>query len=198
MRALEDSFRPTANARLEALGILTIGDLASTDTAALVQECGAHYGAWLHEAAHGRDDRPVVTHSEPKSISRETTFESDLHPRIDREALGHIFTPLCERLAGDLKRKKYSALTIGIKLRYHDFTIVTRVATLPSPTDDARAIRHAAGPCLKRVPLDQRLRLLGVRAGALRDPTGEAISEPLVLRAKEANTKALPLFPNLG
>jgi DNA polymerase IV len=158
---------PKASARLEGLGIHTIGDLAGADAEMLMRQFGPHYGAWLHEAALGRDERPVVTYSEPKSLSRETTFERDLHPRRDREALGHIFTDLCRHLAEDLRRKRYLAKTIGVKLRYDDFRIVTRAATLPGHTDDAQEIRRAAGQCLKRVPLDQRLRLLGVRAGGL-------------------------------
>ncbi|MDH5247230.1 MAG: DNA polymerase IV, partial [Betaproteobacteria bacterium] len=57
--------------------------------------------------------------------------------------------------------------TIGLKLRFDNFRTVTRNATLDWPTDDARAIRRAAGECLRRVPLDRRIRLLGVRAGTL-------------------------------
>jgi len=158
---------PKASDRLEALGIGTIGALAGADPAFLVQEFGAHYGAWLHEAAHGRDDRPVVTESEPKSISRETTFERDLHARRDRQALGGIFTRLCEQLAGDLERKGYVAKTIGIKLRYDDFSRATREITLDAWTADAQLIRRTAGLCLKKAELERPLRLLGVRAGNL-------------------------------
>ncbi len=155
---------PKAAARLEALGIRSIGELAGADAAWLIAEFGRSYGAWLHAAAHGRDERAVVTHSEPKSISRETTFERDLHPRTDRAALTVIFTRLCEKLAGDLQRKGYEGRTIGLKLRYDDFKTVTRDLTLEQPTADAATIRRAAGACLKRVPLERRLRLLGVRA----------------------------------
>ena len=73
----------------------------------------------------------MVTHSEPKSISRETTFERDLHPRRDRAELGAIFTGLCEQVAADLQRKGYVGRTIGIKLRFEDFRTVTRDLTLP-------------------------------------------------------------------
>lgn len=158
---------PKSTARLEALGIHTIGELAAAQPDWLIGQFGANYGAWLHEAAHGRDERAVVTWREPKSISRETTFERDLHAREDRDALGAIFTRLCEKLAGDLERKGYVAKTIGVKLRYTDFKIATREVTLPAHTADAKEIRQWAGRCLKKVPLDQRLRLLGVRAGAL-------------------------------
>jgi DNA polymerase-4 len=158
---------PKAAARLEALGIRTIGELAQADPALLIERFGKHYGAWMHEAAHGRDERPVVTRSEPKSISRETTFEEDLHPVRDKERLSRVFTDLCVRVAADLARKGYLGKTIGLKLRYDNFKTVTRDHTLDQPTGDAAAIRRAAGECLKRVPLDRRIRLLGVRVGAL-------------------------------
>ena len=70
-------------------------------------------------------------------------------------------------MSDDLRRKGYVGKTIGLKLRYDNFKTMTRDRTLDWPTDDARAIRRAAGECLKRVPLDRRIRLLGVRAGAL-------------------------------
>ena len=108
-----------------------------------------------------------MTWSEPKGLSRETTFERDLHAVRDRAELSAVFTRLCERLAADLQRKGYAARSVGVKLRYDDFRIVTRDATLAAPTADAREIRRAAGGCLKRVDLTRRLRLLGVRAGSL-------------------------------
>jgi DNA polymerase IV len=85
----------------------------------------------------------------------------------DRSELGAIFTELCVQLAGDLARKGYASKTIGIKLRFDDFKSVTRDLSLPAHTLDAATIRRAAGECLKRVDLSRRLRLLGVRAGAL-------------------------------
>jgi len=184
---------PKASARLDALGIHTIGELASADTAMLVDHFGAHYGAWLHEAALGRDERPIVTYSEPVSISRETTFERDLHPRRDREALGRIFTDLCQRLAEDLRRKDYVSRNIAVKLRYDDFRIVTRAVTLPTPIDDAQEIRRAAGQCLKRVPLDRKLRLLGVRAAGLCRADAQ-VAEPEARYEPTAADATLPLF----
>jgi len=168
---------PKAGARLETLGIRTIGELAAADPARLAAQFGARYGAWMSSAAHGRDEREVVTYSEPKSISRETTFEDDLHPVRDRAALSRIFTDLCVRVAGDLERKGYVGRTIGLKLRYDNFKTVTRDQTLEAPTRDANAIRRAAGACLKRVALDRRIRLLGVRVGALSRPGVEALRD---------------------
>jgi DNA polymerase-4 len=168
---------PKAAARLETLGIRTIGELAAAEPALLLAHFGRSYGAWLHEAAHGRDERPVVTRSEPKSISRETTFEDDLHAVRDRERLSRIFTGLCVKVAGDLRRKGYEGRTIGLKLRYDNFRTVTRDCTLPEPTADAAAIRRAAGECLKRVPLERRIRLLGVRVGTLTPAAAHAKDE---------------------
>ncbi|HUW36923.1 MAG TPA: DNA polymerase IV [Rhodocyclaceae bacterium] len=158
---------PKASEKLAQLGIATIGQLARAEAAWLQQHFGRSYGAWLFDAARGRDDRPVVTRSEPKSISRETTFEQDLHPRRHRQALSEIFTALCQRVAEDLRRKGYAGRTVGIKLRYEDFQTLTRDLTLSSAVADPQAIRRAAGECLRRVPLDRKLRLLGVRVGAL-------------------------------
>ena len=158
---------PKASAKLDALGVRTIGDLAHADLAWLLEHFGRNYGAWLHDAANGHDTREVETDSEPKSISRETTFERDLSVRRDRDELSRIFTELCVRLAGDLARKGYAGRTIGIKLRFDNFTTVTRDQTIDVPTQDAQAIRRAAGECLKRVTFDRRIRLLGVRIGSL-------------------------------
>ena len=158
---------PKASAKLEAVGMRTIGELAVADPDFLVARFGKSYGAWMHEAANGRDDREVVTYSEPKSISRETTFEDDLHPVRDRERLSAIFTELCTRVAGDLERKGCVGRTIGLKIRFDNFKTLTRDCTIDEATRDAATIRRAAGECLKRVALDRRIRLLGVRVGTL-------------------------------
>lgn len=158
---------PKATERLHSLGVQTIGDLAKADPLELQEQFGRTYGQWLQRVCHGLDDHPVVTHSEPKSLSRETTFENDLHARDDRRALSVLFTSLCSQVASDLKRKGYRARRIGVKLRFDDFQTVTRDITLKAPIDDADVIRRTAGECLKRVPLTRRIRLLGVRASNL-------------------------------
>ncbi len=158
---------PKSDEKLQSHGIHTIGQLAERSPDWLIATFGNKTGAWLHNAAWGRDERPVVTSSEPVSMSRETTFERDLHAVRDRAELGALFTQLCEQVAADLQRKGYVGKTIGIKLRFDDFSILTRDHTLPYYTADAAAIRAAAGQCLKRAPLAKRLRLLGVRVGSL-------------------------------
>ena len=158
---------PKADAKLERLGLRTVGDIAAQPREWLVQHFGKASGAWMHEMAWGRDERPVVTESEPVSMSRETTFDRDLHAVHDKAELGRVFTWLCEKVAEDLQRKGYVGKTIGIKLRYDDFKTATRDQTVDAFTADAATIRRVAGLCLKRVPLDRKLRLLGVRVGGL-------------------------------
>ncbi len=170
---------PKATAKLAALGVTTIAELAQTEPAVLQSHFGRSYALWLNQAAHGIDETPLITHAEPKSISRETTFERDLHARHDRTQLSEVFTALCEQLAEDLQRKGYLSRTIGLKLRYDDFRVVTRDITLPAPTADAGVIRRAAGECLRRVSLERKLRLLGVRAGSLTSTSApQEISHP--------------------
>ncbi|WP_395699805.1 DNA polymerase IV [Aquabacterium sp.] len=167
---------PKAGDKLAGLGIHTIAELAACERGWLVQHFGRSYGQWLHDAAHGRDDRPVSTRSEPVSMSRETTFERDLHARRDRSELSGVFTELVEQVAVDLQRKGYVGRTIGIKLRFDDFKTVTRDMTIEQPTAEASTIRLAAGLCLKRVDLSRRIRLLGVRVSALRRAAPATVS----------------------
>jgi DNA polymerase-4 len=158
---------PKADEKLKRLGIETIAQLAAQELQWLIDHFGQKTGAWMHDAARGHDTRPIVLESEPVSMSRETSFERDLHAVRDKAELGELFTRLCTQVAADLQRKGYVGKTIGIKLKYDDFKSVTRDQTLDLYTADAQTIRQVAGQCLKRVPLTQRLRLLGVRVGSL-------------------------------
>ncbi len=170
---------PKAEARLEALGLRTIGELAAAPRDWLVEHMGRSYGAWLHEAANGRDERPVTTHSEPKSRSRETTFDRDLHPRQDRAALRAALEQLCEQLSRDLASRGYLGRTVGVKLRFDDFSSLTRDVTLAAPVNDADSIKRAVRGCLARTALPRRLRLLGVRMTNLSAlPPGLAAAPP--------------------
>lgn len=158
---------PKANQKLAALGIITIADLAAQTPAFLQNHFGPSTALWLSRVAQGWDEREVVTHSEPKSISRETTFERDYHVKHDKDKLTTICDQLCDRVADDLKRKNYVGRTIGIKLKFDDFQTLTRDVTLTLATDQAAVIRQAVGECLKRVKFEKRLRLIGIRVGSL-------------------------------
>jgi DNA polymerase-4 len=170
---------PKSAARLKDLGIESVGELAEFDSEVLQQHFGTRYAFWLTEVALGKDDRHVITSSEPKSISRETTFERDLHPRMDRLRLTPIFSALCHQVADDLSQKGYRARTIGIKLRFEDFATATRDISIPNATDDPALIRKMAGQCLCRVDLNRKLRLLGVRASGLEPTSTSAVHLPL-------------------
>jgi DNA polymerase-4 len=128
----------------------------------------------------------VVTESEPVSMSRETTFDKDLHAVHDRAALGDIFTRLCQQVANDLQRKGYVGKTIGIKLRFDNFKSVTRDHTMDHYTANPMEIRQVGGLCLKRVDLKRRLRLLGVRVGALVKADAEEARQPLSVQEPSA------------
>ncbi|HEY8049763.1 MAG TPA: DNA polymerase IV [Ramlibacter sp.] len=188
---------PKSEVKLHKLHLHTIGDIANADPEWLVDNFGQSYGAWMHDAAWGRDDRPVVTESEPVSMSRETTFDRDLHAVRDRAELGAIFTDLCVQVASDLKRKGYVGKTIGIKLRYDDFRTATRDQTIEHFTADGPTIRRIAGQCLKRVDLSRKLRLLGVRVGKLAKAGSEVTGpppQPQDVRAAEPGAQTLDLF----
>ncbi len=169
---------PKATQKLQSLGIETIAQLASADGGLLQAHFGRTYASWLMQVAQGYDERPVVTYSEPKSVSRETTFDRDLHVVHDRAQLSAIFLRLCEKVGEDLKRKGVRGRTVGIKLRFEDFRTVTRDYSLELETDDAKSIHFAARQCLKRVEFTARVRLLGVRVSGLGVVTQEGLREP--------------------
>jgi DNA polymerase IV len=173
---------PRASERLASIGIGTVGELAAADPGLLQEHFGRTYAAWLARIARGVDDRAVVVSSEPKSMSRETTFERDMHASRDRAILTPALTGLCERVAGDLQRKGYGGRTVGLKIKFADFKIVTRDLSLPEPVTDAASIRRAAGECLKRVTLDRRIRLIGVRVGSLERAIDDASAKTPVQR----------------
>lgn len=183
---------PKAGDKLVKLGLQTVGDIAAANAGWLIEQFGESYGQWLHAASHGRDDRPIVTHSEPVSVSRETTFERDLHAVHDKARLGQILDELCERLAQDLARKRYAGKTVGLKLRFEGFVTVTRDQTLTRAVTTAADIRRAVGLCLKRVKFDKRLRLMGVRIGNL--VHASEVPPPALERAPAAERGNLPLF----
>lgn len=162
---------PKAEEKLKALGYLTIGDIAAVPLATLRASFGESYSRHLHEASNGLDERPVVTYREPKSISAETTFEEDTR---DWQVIAKVLTRYAKRVADELKKKGYRCRTVGIKLRFTGFELVTRDKTLPEPTDDPLVIRDAVFECLGRVELKKKVRLLGVRLTELRRAGEEA------------------------
>jgi DNA polymerase-4 len=152
---------PKGTARLEAMGIHTIGDLqgAPFETLKLV------FGSWaldLQRKARGQDSGLVETERETKSISRETTFVKDVG---DLEQLKRVLLSLSEGVGRDLRSDGLQAKTIAIKLRWPSFQTITRQTTLTRPTNSTYEIYQAAASLLTAaVKRGVRVRLLGVRA----------------------------------
>jgi DNA polymerase-4 len=168
---------PKASARLLALGIETIGELAGAPPALLQKHFGTSYSQWLLQVAQGIDERPVVLESKPKSRSRETTFEEDLHPRHDLDAIRGLVRELAAQVASDLAKGDYAARTVGIKIRYDDFSRVTRDLSLSRPTALPEDIVQAALSCLDRLAMRRRIRLIGVKASNLERSAGQILPQ---------------------
>jgi len=151
---------PRAQERLNAMRVHTIGELAATPPLNLAKRFGNAMALFMHAAANGRHDSPLVTNREPKSRSRETTFQEDIS---EGQAISATLAKLAARVAGDLSARGYAGRTVGIKLRFADFTTLTRDRTLAEPTSEPAIISQAAVECLKRITLDRPVRLLGVR-----------------------------------
>ena len=144
---------------LHRMGAKTIGDLASVPAENLKKRFGKH-GLHLHRLANGIDDREVEPEHEVKSIGHEDTYDEDIR---DREAIGKELLSLAHRVSSRLRRKGFRGRTVTLKVKYHDFTQVTRAATLPSPTDDGATIYRTVLPLLKKTEAGRRpVRLLGI------------------------------------
>ena len=155
---------PKTAQRLHELGIQTVGDIARWPDAELARLFGKH-GADLAVRARGIDERPVVTHRDPKSVSQETTFTRDVS---DGVKLRQTLRRLSEGVARRLKRKQTAGATVKLKLRWSDFTTPSRQMTLPKPTNDADEIYRAALMLFERLWVGQEpVRLLGVGVSGL-------------------------------
>ena len=187
---------PKADARLTELGISTIGQLAACDPAWLCEQFSPRYGQWLHRAAHGQDDRPLDLNPEPRSRSRETTFQNDLHPVRDWQVLAQTIAALSKQVGEDLKKRGYRGRTVGIKLRFSDFQTVTRDRTVDTPLDEGSSIRRLAFECLGRIALERPVRLVGVRVGELSpaDDTADTTAGARAIAAPRSDDSTLPLF----
>jgi DNA polymerase-4 len=150
---------PKTGEQLARLGIHTIGDIAHWSEADLVRRFGKH-GAELAQHARGIDERSVETESETKSVSKETTFNKD---ERDAEALRRTLRALCDSVGRRLRQDGLSGTTIKIKLRWSDFTTLTRQVTLPGPTQHDNEIYAAALALLEKTWTNGRpVRLIGV------------------------------------
>jgi DNA polymerase-4 len=154
----------TAAALQETLGVRTVADLARLTLAQLQEAFGARHGEHLYNVARGIDDSPVVTEWEPKSISRERTFQVDLRRP---ETLQRVIRRLAAEVADDLRGEGYRTANVTLKVRLVPFNTLTRSRTLQTATDDPSAIADVAISLLERVEVNRPVRLLGIRAAKL-------------------------------
>jgi len=156
---------PKTEAYLKERGIQTVGDLASLSLDKLTEEFGQSYGSYLHEASRGMDESSLVTHWEPKTISRETTFQRD----VDHwQVIAKTLVELTKEVILTMKEEGYQGRTVTLKIRFNNFKTYTRARTLSRHTGSEEEIRRAAFDCLGRLELKKKVRLIGVRVGNLK------------------------------
>jgi DNA polymerase-4 len=155
---------PATLGRLRRLGIERVAELASTPLPSLVAALGEAHGRHLHLLALGIDDRPVEPERETKSISHEETFATDLE---NVEALRAILVRQSDAVAGRLRAHGLESRTVVLKVRYGDFSTITRSVTLPEAISAGPALADAAGRLLDTLDVSPGVRLLGVAAAGL-------------------------------
>ncbi len=155
---------PKTEAALKAESVTTIGGLAALPLDALMGRFGNSYGIYLYRASRGLDDSPLVTEWEPKSMSRETTYQEDTN---DWQTIARTLSSVTKDVVEDLRKRSYAARTVTVKIRFSDFTTHTRAITSKEPLDTVEAVRTLAFGCLKKFDLRKKVRLIGVRLGGL-------------------------------
>jgi len=150
---------PVSARRLQGLGIMTVGDLAALPAATLERQLGKAQGSHLAELCRGVDRRPVVPDQKAKSIGHEETFPSDLwDPAVIQ---GHL-ARIVDAAASHLRGSDLGARTITVKVKFGDFTMITRSHSMVTPVDSAPSIGAIASALLESVDLSKGMRLLGV------------------------------------
>ncbi len=156
---------------LVRLGLHTVADIAHTPLATLVRGLGEATGRHLHELAWGRDHRPVQREQREKSVGSDATFDTDLD---DAVLIRRHLLALSERTAARMRAAGMTGRTVTLKVRFSDFTTITRARTLREPTDGGRTIHEAAVGLFDALGLQRaRIRLVGVRLTGL-TPTHQA------------------------
>jgi len=172
--------------RLTSLGLRTVGDIAYTSTDTLTRALGQASGQRLHDLAWGRDDRTVVPDVAEKSIGNEETFSRDVD---DPEVIARELLRLSQKVAARVRRQGLLGRTVVLKLRFADFTTITRSRTLPEPTDVGQVVYDTARELYAALGLQRaRIRLVGVRLEGLTDESSRV--EQLLFEAPGETTPA--------
>lgn len=157
---------PKTLEKLQRLGVRTVGDLEALPIELVVRALGDAHGRHLHALAHAVDDRPVVPDARPKSIGHEETFAADID---DRDTLHVQLVRMADAVADRVRRHELPGRTVSIKVRFGDFSTITRSATQPTPIDSGPSIVRAAAALLAQVDISTGVRLLGVTLSNLSD-----------------------------
>ncbi len=155
---------PKTEASLKQIGVDTIGKLAAVPLETLMESFGKSYGRYLYEASRGIDNSPLVTHWEPKTISRETTFQIDTD---HWQTIAKNLADLTRETVVELRERHYHCKNVTVKIRFNDFKTHTRATTMEETTDNLEKIRKEVFYCLGNFELKKKVRLVGVRLGAL-------------------------------
>ncbi len=158
---------PVTGRRLDALGVVRIGDIAALPPGSLERYLGSSLGAHLTALSRGDDPRPVISEQAAKSIGHEETFASDLWDLGD---LHRHLIRMVDASATSLRQSRLAARTISVKIRFADFTMITRSHSMDSPIDASPAIGAVAAALLDSVDLVKGVRLLGVSLAGFGDP----------------------------
>jgi DNA polymerase-4 len=166
--------------RLSTIGLNRVSDVATTPLARLRRSIGVAAAEHLHALANGHDDRVVTPESVDKSVGAEETFQVD---QTDRDVVRQELLRLSERTATTLRRRDLRGRTVSIKVRFGDFTTITRSRTLPVATDVTQEIYRTACRLLDEQTPPGAVRLIGVRMEQLEE--GMAGGQQLLLDAPE-------------
>jgi DNA polymerase-4 len=188
---------PKTAPKVHALGFATLGDLARADEEALQRAFG-RWGPQMARLARGEDDRAVVPDRLAKSIGAEQTYEEDLvgHAAVAATLLEHA-----ARVARRLVRADVSARTVTVKVKYANFTLVSRQITLPEAIQDTDAIHRAALAAIERIPLEgRRVRLTGVSAGGIEEgpPQPTLFGDPRAAQRRAVEDVAAKIADRFG
>lgn len=164
---------PATDARLKRFGVMTIGDLAMVPRDTLVTSLGQALGNHLHELAHGRDPRPVEPGRDVKSVSHEETYAFD---HVEHEPLRAEAVRMADAVASRLRSSRLSGRTVSIKVRFGDFTTITRSHTFPGPVDGGPTIARTAIELLDQLDVAPGVRLFGVGVSNLSEDAARQLT----------------------